>query len=78
MLKSSDCFESVAKMYYFGLVYLQGEARMQVLGITYQHISNKKRALQWKQQIEQELQDAGICDDTVLRELEQLYNEMTY
>ena len=69
-------FLSVAHMYKFALDVLEGEGRMKLLNINYQHFTDQKKAKQWHDDILKELQQSGLDDVTTVEKLRSLYNEM--
>ena len=69
-------FLSVAYMYKFALDELEGDNRMKLLNINYQHFTDHKKAKQWHDDILKELQQNGLDDVATVEKLRSLYNEM--
>lgn len=73
-------FNSSAHEYLFYLLELEGELRMNKLGITRQHFSNPKLAKQWYHAIAKQIHP-DICHHPkatlAMSELSQLFNEMS-
>ena len=69
-------FLSVAYMYKFALDELEGDNRMKLLNINYQHFTDHKKAKQWHDDILKELQQSGLDDLATVEKLRSLYNEM--
>ena len=60
----------------FALNYLDGENRMKVLGITYQHFTSTKKAKQWYDETKEKLSNENMLDGITEEKLNQLYKEM--
>ena len=69
-------FLSVAHMYKFALDVLEGDNRMKLLNINYQHFTDQKKAKQWHDDILNEMQQSGLDDVATVEKLRSLYNEM--
>lgn len=71
-------FKSQAAEYAFALIKLDREARMNILGITESHYSDKDVADQWKMHIETVIITEGEEEfkDLALLRLYELYNRM--
>ena len=69
-------FLSVAHMYKFALDVLEGDNRMKLLNINYQHFTDQKKAKKWHDDILNEMQQSGLDDVATVEKLISLYNEM--
>jgi len=69
-------FLSVAHMYKFALDELEGDNRMKLLKINYQHFTDQKKAKKWHDEILKELQQSGLDDVATVETLNGLYSEM--
>ena len=69
-------FISNAHCYKFALDVLDGEGRMKLLNINYQHFTDHKKAKQWHDEILKELQQSGLDDVVTVEKLKGLYDEM--
>ena len=69
-------FISNAHCYKFALDVLDGNSRMKLLKINYQHFTDQKKAKQWHDEILIELQQNGLDDMATVEKLRSLYNEM--
>lgn len=69
-------FLSVAHMYKFALDVLEGDNRIKLLKINYQHFTDQKKAKKWHDEILKELQKSGLDDDVTVENLRSLYEEM--
>ena len=69
-------FISNAHCYKFALNELEGDNRMKLLKINYQHFTDHKKAKQWHDEILKELQQSGLDDVATVEKLKGLYNEM--
>lgn len=72
----NEYFKSEGHKIAFALKFLDGKARMDVLGITYQHFSSKKVAKKWYDETKQILTNENLLDEFTNEKLEKVYREM--
>ena len=61
----------------FGLVKLEGKQQLDLLGINYEHYSNKRLAKKWYTEIKEKIANSKHPKlDIALKNLEKLYKEM--
>ena len=72
----NEFFKSEAHKIAFALNYLDGENRMKVLGITFQHFTSSKKAKQWYDETKEKLSNENMLDGITEAKLNQLYKEM--
>lgn len=72
----NEFFKSDAHKIAFALNYLDGENRMKVLGITFQHFTNNKKAQEWYNETKEKLSNENMLDNITKAKLERIYKEM--
>ena len=72
----NEFFKSEGNKIAFALNYLDGENRMKVLGITFQHFTSSKKAKQWYDETKEKLPNENMLDETTETRLNKLYKEM--
>ena len=72
----NEFFKSEGNKIAFALNYLDGENRMKVLGITFQHFTSSKKAKQWYDETKEKLSNENVLDRITETRLNQLYKEM--
>ena len=72
----NEFFKSEGNKIVFALNYLDGENRMKVLGITFQHFTSSKKAKQWYDETKEKLSNENMLDGTTKEKLDRLYKEM--
>ena len=72
----NEFFKSEGNKIAFALNYLDGENRMKVLGITFQHFTSSKKAKQWYDETKEKLSNENMLDETTETRLNKLYKEM--
>ena len=72
----NEFFKSEGNKIAFALKYLDGENRMKVLGITFQHFTSSKKAKQWYDETKEKLSNENMLDGITETRLNQLYKEM--
>lgn len=72
----NEFFKSESHKVVFALNYLDGEARMRVLGITLAHFTNSKVREQWHDKMKELILNSEYNNDETLSKLNDIYNEM--
>lgn len=72
----NEFFKSEGNKIAFALNYLDGENRMKVLGITFQHFTSSKKAKKWYDETKEKLSNENMLYGITEERLNQLYKEM--
>ena len=72
----NEFFKSEGNKIAFALNYLDGENRMKVLGITFQHFTSSKKAQKWYDETKEKLSNENMLNGITEARLNQLYKEM--
>ena len=72
----NEFFKSEGNKIAFALNYLDGENRMKVLGITFQHFTRSKKDKQWYDETKEKLSNENMLDGITKEKLDRLYKEM--